>query len=131
MSHFVALFYRLLGGLILSAFALVCGWGALNVIRGLFAPEERLTVASTAIIAVSLTLTYLLSLLAFRAFTGHGRKQDGRLIPLWALKALVSIYAAFAAIVVGLGLYRGNFQMALGAGISLLSFAFFYWRAST
>jgi hypothetical protein len=80
------------------------------------------------VIVVCFALLYFLLLLAYRAFTGNGRKADGGLLPPWAMKVFVASFGVIAILTVAFGVYSGNWFPILG-GLTCLGTALVVYGA--
>ncbi len=86
---------RCYGGAILCFFAFVPAWILFHALADAYTnPKNALDLTWLGAVAFCIALMYFLLLLAYRAFTGRGRKQDGGLLPPWAMQA----FAAFIAL---------------------------------
>ena len=75
---------RCSAGAILLFFAFVPGWILFHALADAFGnPKNVLDLTWLGAVAFCTALLYFLLLLAYRAFTGRGRKQDGGLLPPW------------------------------------------------
>jgi hypothetical protein len=132
MNAILQTFFRIFGGAILCFFAFVPAWVGIHLAPSLIDPAERQIVWLLVALAVCIALTYFLGLLAYRAFTGRGRKSDGGLLPPWAMMAFVFTFGIFALAIVGFGLYNGDMR-AIRGGVGYLvsaiaAFGIVRWR---
>ena len=79
-------------------------------------------------------MTYFFALLAYRAFTGRGRKQDGGLLPPWAMKGFIHTFGVFSVVIILLGIYQKEWHPIVG-GFGYLFVAYrsqliYRWRRS-
>lgn len=72
------------------------------------------------ILVVCGALMYFLLLLAYRAFTGRGRKKDGGLLPPLAMQAFAVLFALCGAAVSALGIERQDYWVVLGGLLEFL-----------
>lgn len=108
MDGFLKIAFRIFGGCVLSFFAYVPGWIAVRVIVQLISDPEKFDWEAIVVLAVSLALFYFIALLAYRAFTGRGRNEDGGLLPPWALKLFAGAFGVTATLIVIFGIYKGK-----------------------
>jgi hypothetical protein len=95
------------GGAILCFFAFIPGWILFHAIADAFSnPKNVLDLTWLGAIVVCSALMYFLLLLAYRAFTGRGRKQDGGLLPPWTMQAFAVFFALCGAAVSAGGIKR-------------------------
>jgi hypothetical protein len=113
--------YRWFGGAILSFFAFVPAWIAFHIVIELFEQPSRFGWENAIALAVSCGLLYFLGLLAFRAFTGRGRKQDGDLLPPWAMIAAIHTFGVIAAVIVVLGIIQSKLVPIVGGTAYLMA----------
>ena len=84
-------------------------------------------VTRRAALSICALLLYFLLLLAYRAFTGRGRKQDGGLLPPWAMKGFIHAFGIVAVILVVVGVYQGELRsFAGGLGYLLTAYVALY-----
>lgn len=110
----LAVAYRILGGGILALFAYVpffIGWG---ILKQLIEKPSDTDWQAVAVISGCLALAYFLLLLAYRAFTGRGRKKDGALLPHWAMMVFAGLFCAVGWAVVVLGLMHHDWHVLRG-----------------
>ena len=120
---------RFLGGGILCVFAFAPAWMVYHGVADAVANPR--TIDGTWIIAVVLcsALTYFLLLLAYRAFSGHGRKKDGGLLPPLVIQGFAVAFSGIGAAVSAFGLYAGHWGAVCGglfeflAGVSVFQLA--------
>jgi len=125
-------------GLILSFFAFAPGWILFHLLLDLVDPTQKadLSFANVlgflGLLAICTALFLFLALLAYRAFTGRGRKSDGGLLPPLALQIFAVLFGALALAVVTTGVYHDDFRairggiIYVGAAITLYGIA--RWR---
>ncbi|MBB6241576.1 hypothetical protein [Rhodanobacter sp. MP1X3] len=109
-----AIFFRLLSAAILCAFAFAPGWVAFGILSQVVAKPSELDLSTIVVLAVCLALLYFLLMLAYRGFTGSGRKADGGLLPPWAMKVFVASFGVIAIFTVASGIYSGKWFPVLG-----------------
>jgi Na+-driven multidrug efflux pump len=98
---------RCYGGAILCFFAFVPGWILFHAIADAFAnPKDFLDLTWLGAVVVCSALMYFLLLLAYRAFTGRGRKQDSGLLPPWTMQVFAIVFALCGAGVSAWGIKR-------------------------
>lgn len=68
-------------------------------------------------------LLYFLLLLAYRAFTGRGRKRDDGLLPPWAMKGFIHLFGVIAVGLIIVGVYQGELRPIIG-GVKYLATAY-------
>lgn len=120
-ENWLEVMYRWFGGAILSFFAFIPAWVAFHIVVGLFEKPANLGWESALALAISGGLLYFLGLLAFRAFTGRGRKEDGGLLPPWAMTGAIHLFGVIAAIIVVFGIVQGKLLPILGGIAYLIS----------
>ncbi|OOG61645.1 hypothetical protein B0E46_17000 [Rhodanobacter sp. B04] len=79
-------------------------------------------------LGISFTGLYFFVLLIYRALTGRGRKEDGGLLPPWAINLFVAAFGVMALLIVMFGIYSGKLPAVLG-GISYFCIALAVWSA--
>jgi hypothetical protein len=106
--------YRIFGGGILAFFAYVplfIGWG---ILKQLIAKPSDTDWIALGVIGGCAALAYFLLLLAYRAFTGRGRKKDGGLLPPWAMVGFALLFCAVGWAVVVMGLIQRDWHAVRG-----------------
>jgi len=118
---------RCWAGGILCFFAFVPGWilfhGLADIIgnpRSMLDAKPKDLLMGLGILVVCGALMYFLLLLAYRAFTGRGRKKDGGLLPPLAMQAFAAIFALCGAAVSALGIARQEYWVVLGGLLEFL-----------
>jgi hypothetical protein len=99
-------FYCWYGGLILCFFAFVPIWIGFHAILDAVSDPHTIDGQWFTAVLICSALTYFLLLLAYRAFTGRGRKQDGGLLPPLALQAFAVLFGATGVLISGFGDYN-------------------------
>jgi hypothetical protein len=66
-------------------------------------------------------LTYFLLLLSYRAFTGRGRKEDGGLLPPFAIQGFAIAFSALGVAVSAFGLYASHWGAVIGGLLEFLT----------
>jgi hypothetical protein len=125
---------RLYGSAVLCFFAFAPGWVGFNILLQILLKPSELDLTAIIAMAVCFALLYFLLLLAYRAFTGQGRKSDGGLLPPWAMKFFIGAYGAFGILIVIFGAYSGKVIAVLGGLADVSSAVAIYgllkWRQS-
>ena len=114
-----AVAYRWFGGGILCFFAFVPAWIGGHVLVQIAQKPSDLDWRAALVLAGCGALLYFFLLLAYRAFTGRGRKQDGGLLPPWAMKGFVHVWGVMAVCIIIMGIYQQELRPILG-GIAYL-----------
>src|SRR5262245_50358933 len=114
MEQALEIVFRYLSGAILLFFAFAPAWILFDLAKTLLLEPSDLDLIAAIAFAVCVPLLYFFLLLAYRAFTGRGRKQDGGLLPPWGLKLLAGAFGAMCLALAAVGVYRGELRMALG-----------------
>lgn len=109
-----AILCRLFSGAILCFFALAPGWVAFGILSQVVTTPSEFNLKAIVVLTVCFALLYFLLLLAYRAFTGRGRKADGGLLPLWAMKVFVASFGVIAILTVAFGVYSSNWPPVFG-----------------
>src|SRR5450631_1861714 len=122
----MSLFVRWFGGSILCFFAFIPAWILYHAIADVIGNPKEIDLTWVMAVIVCSSLLYFLLLLAYRAFTGRGRKQDGGLLPPLALQIFGALFGALAVIAIGFGIYEDKPRMVVGGivymcGVSKLS----------
>ena len=117
---------RWFGGVILLVFAFAPAWILFHSIVSLIRQPSGLDGATAIIIVVCAGLLYFLLLVAFRAFTGKGRKGDGGLLPPWGLQVFAVAWGAVGIGVVAMGIIeKAPAPVFFGAGYVATAVALF------
>jgi hypothetical protein len=105
---------------ILCFFAFIPGWILFHALAA--AVEDPHTVDLTWFLAVLVcsALIYFLLLVAYRACTGRGRKQDGGLLPPWALQILAVAFGAIGAAVSAFAIHSTDRRTVIGGLVEFL-----------
>ncbi|WP_139169391.1 hypothetical protein [Microbulbifer yueqingensis] len=119
--------YRIFCGCLLCFFAFAPGWIAAHVIYALVVSPREITVEALVALGVCLPLLYFLLLLAFRAFTGIGRHQDGGLLPPWGLQVFASLMGVIAILIIYFGWLKSDLAPILG-GLAYISVSLAVYR---
>lgn len=115
--------FRWFGGAILCFFGFIPGWIFVQVTLTLIRNPAKTDWTALLVLGGAGALTYFFALLAYRAFTGRGRKQDGGLLPPWAMKGFIHTFGIFAVLIIFLGIYKQEWRPIVG-GISYLVIAY-------
>jgi hypothetical protein len=123
MTRAIEILVRLLCGGILCFFAFIPAWIEYHAIAD--AIETPSTIDTTWLIAVIVcsALLYFLLLLAYRAFTGRGRKQDGELLPPYAMQGFAALFGLVGAGVSSFALYQRHFPTVFWGLLEFLAAA--------
>jgi len=119
--------FRLFGGVILLFFAFAPAWILFHLAKTLLLDPSDLDMTAAIAFLICAPLLYFFLLLAFRAFTGRGRKQDGGLLPPLALKVFAVSFGAIAIAIAVFGVYQGELRPVLG-GLGYLASATVLYR---
>lgn len=122
MERLAEIIFRFFGGLILLFFAFAPAWILFHLAQTLIFDPSDLDMTAAIAFLICAPLLYFFLLLAYRAFTGKGRKQDGGLLPPLALKLFAVAFGAIAIAIAVFGLYLGELRPILG-GIGYLASA--------
>jgi hypothetical protein len=117
----VATLVRWLGGGILCFFAFIPGWILFHAVLDAIADPKTIDWLWFLAVGVCSLLMYFLLLIAYRAITGRGRKQDGGLLPPLALQIFAAVFAVFGASVSAFGLQKGQLQVIFGGLLEFLA----------
>ncbi len=109
MEQIYTVIIRIFSGCILSFFAFVPGYLIFHMVIGIYKEPTNVEWQIYLFFIFCIALFYFLSLLAYRAFTGKGRKKDGGLLPPWAIILFSSTF----------GIYKEELRPIVG-GISYL-----------
>jgi hypothetical protein len=102
----VEIFNRWNRSLLLCFFALIPMWIGFQATWDAVSDPHTIDGPWFTAVLICPALTYFLLLLAYRAFTGRGRKQDGGLLPPLALQALAILCATTGTLISGFGVYN-------------------------
>ena len=127
MERPVEIVLRLFGGVILLFFAFAPAWILFHVAKTLLFDPGGLDMTAAVAFLICMPLLFLLLLLAFRAFTGKGRKQDGGLLPPLALKFFALSFGVFAIAIAVFGFFQGEMRPIFG-GLAFFGWAVFLYR---
>lgn len=114
MERPVEVAIRLFGGMILLVFAFAPAWILFHLAKTLLFDPSDLDMTAAIAFLICAPLLYFLLLLAFRAFTGKGRKQDGGLLPPLALKLFAIAFGVIAMAIAAFGLIQGELRPVFG-----------------
>jgi hypothetical protein len=114
--------FRVLGGVILLFFAFVPAWILADLATALVLSPSELDLTAAVAFLICAPLLYFLLLLAYRAFTGRGRKEDGGLLPPWALKGFAVAFGLMGVAIAAFGAYQSAPRAVLG-GVGCLASA--------
>ena len=114
--------FRVFGGVILLFFAFAPAWILADLVKTLVLTPSELDFTAAVAFLVCAPLLYFLLLLAYRAFTGRGRKEDGGLLPPWALKGFAISFGLIGIAIAVFGAYQGEPRAAFG-GVGYLGSA--------
>ncbi len=103
-------------------FAFAPAWILFDLAKTLLLDPSDLDLTAAIAFLICAPLLYFFLLMAFRAFTGKGRKQDGGLLPPLALKIFAFSFGAMAIAIAIFGLYKGELRPVIG-GIGYLASA--------
>lgn len=120
MDRLLEVAFRIFGGVILTFFAFVPAWILFHLAKTLFFEPSELDLTAAIALLICAPLLYFFLLLAFRAFTGRGRRQDGGLLPPLALKGFAFSFGAIAVVIAIFGLINGELRPVFG-GIGYLA----------
>lgn len=112
--HWFALVYRLFGACILSIFAFVPLYIGFYSTLAVVAESEKFDLFFVVVVGVCAALAYFLLLLAYRAATGQGRKQDGGLLPPLVMKGFVLLFGIIGVAAACVGALHGELQPFFG-----------------
>jgi len=122
MESILDIVIRIFAGCLLAFFAFAPGYISYIIILGIITEPTDTEWVIYLVLAVTLSLFYFLCLLTYRAFTGRGRKEDGGLLPPWALKLFAGVFGVIAIIMIIMGMYQGNLLGSM-VGVGYLSTA--------
>lgn len=126
MQRIIEIVFRIFGGFILVFFAIAPSWILFHLAKTLIFDPSDLDITAAIAFLVCVPLLYVLLLLAYRAFTGQGRKQDGGLLPPWALKMLAITFGVLAVAIIVFGFYQNELRPIVGGLGYLVSAAILY-----
>jgi hypothetical protein len=115
--------FRWFSGAILCFFGFIPAWVFVQVVITLFNEPSTFDLTAVLVLLGSAGLAYFFALIAWRAFTGRGRKQDGGLLPPWAMLGFIHAFGIIAVCIVILGLYQNELRPIFG-GIGYLVCAY-------
>jgi hypothetical protein len=121
LTRAMTILLRLLGGGILCVFAYVPAWIGYDAVADAIANPRTIDATWFIAIVICSALTYFLLLLAYRAFTGHGRKEDGGLLPPLAIQGFAVAFSGIGAAVSAFGLYAGHWGAVCGGLFEFLT----------
>ena len=115
--------FRWISGLLLCFFGFVPAWIFGSVVITLVKEPSKFDWGAVLALSISAAGVYFFALLAYRAFTGRGRKKDGGLLPPWAMLGFVHCFGVIAALCIFFGLYQNEWRPVVG-GFSYLVIAY-------
>ena len=114
MRRIAELVMRVYSGCLLLFFAFAPAWILADLgVTGIKKPDELDETALVALLICS-SLLYFFLLLAFRAFTGKGRKSDGGLLPPLTMKVFAVSFALIAVLIVAFGVLSRDTRAIFG-----------------
>ena len=122
-TRWLPILARWYGGVILSLFALIPACVLFLAIRRIIGQPASFEWEDLLVLGIFGGLLYFLALLAFRAFTGRGRKNDDGLLPPWAMKGAIHVFGVIGALMLIAGVVEKEMGMALG-GIAYCAIAY-------
>ncbi len=127
MERLLEVAFRLFGGAILLFAAFLPAWILFHLAKTLLLDPGDLDLTAAIAFAICAPLLYFFLLLAFRAFTGRGRRQDGGLLPPLALKFVALFFGAIGIAIAIFGFFQGEPRPVIG-GLGYLASAFILHR---
>lgn len=112
--------FRWMSGALLCFFGFIPTWIFGNVIITLVNEPSKFDWGAVLALSVSAAGIYFFAILAYRAFTGRGRKQDGGLLPPWAMLGFVHSFGVIAVLCIFFGVYQKEWRPILGGLIYLV-----------
>lgn len=112
-------FARLFSCLVLCFFAYIPAAIAWSILSVAITRPSEITVPRMGGLCVSVLVLCFFLLLIYRALTGRGRKEDGGLLPPWAMNTFVAAFGAMAIIIIEVGIYSRQLLPVLG-GVAYL-----------
>lgn len=107
----------------LSLFAFIPASILLHIVAQTVAQPSGLGWGTAFDLILCSGLLYFFGLLAFRAFTGRGRKGDGGLLPPWAMVGAIHTFGVIGALIGIFGIWQRDLLPVLG-GIAYLVAAY-------
>lgn len=95
-------------------FGYIPGWVFVQVVITLFNEPSKFDLTALLVLLGAAALTYFFALLAYRAFTGRGRKQDGGLLPPWAMLGFIHAFGVIAVCIIIFGFLQDKLLPILG-----------------
>ncbi len=121
MQHLFESAFRVFGGVILLFFAFAPAWIFADLAKTLVLSPSELDLTAAMAFLICVPLLYFLLLLAYRAFTGRGREEDGGLLPPWALKGFAVSFGLMGVAIAAFGAYQSAPRAMLGGAGCLAS----------
>jgi hypothetical protein len=128
-KHPFFLIARIFGSAFIGMLGCLSGYFLINLLNQIFNAINTLQKLREATLGYYLVmgllligfgwLTYFLFLLSYRAFSGQGRKKDGRLVSPLTLKVFLAIWSLVLGIAVVINTVDKNFWAAFFALLSL------------
>lgn len=129
LARVIAISLRLMSGGILCVLAFAPAWIVYHAVADAIANPRTIDATWLIAVVVCSALGYFLLLLAYRAFSGRGRKEDGGLLPPLAMQGFAIAFSGIGAAVSAFGLYGGHWSAVCGglleflAGVSVFQLA--------
>jgi hypothetical protein len=114
VARLFSVFVRFFSGAILCAFAVAPGWVAFGILSQALANPSEFDLKALVACAVCFALLYFLLLLAYRAFSNTGRKEDGGLLPPWTMRVFVASFGVLAILTIIFGIYSRKWTPVIG-----------------
>jgi hypothetical protein len=121
-EHWLSVLSRWLSGAILCFFGFIPAWVLIQVIITLLNEPSKFDLTALLVLLGAGALAYFFALLAYRAFTGRGRRQDGGLLPPWAMIGFIYAFGIMAVCIIIFGLFKNEWRPVIG-GIAYLVLA--------
>jgi hypothetical protein len=114
VARLFSVLIRFFSGAILCVFAVAPGWIAFGILSQVLANPSEFDLKALVACVVCFALLYFLLLLAYRAFTNTGRKEDGGLLPAWTMRVFVASFGVLAILTIVFGIYSGKWTPVFG-----------------
>ena len=112
---------RLFAAGLLFFFAYAPGWLGFQFMMGsIMNPIPENILIGLPVAGLLYGIAYFIALIGWRALTGRGRKEDGALMPPWAMKSIIMAFGVTAILIVILGVMEGKIVTILG-GIAYIA----------
>ena len=122
-ENWLFVLFRWLCGALLCFFGYIPAWIFVQVVLTLIEKPDIFDLTALLVLFGTAALTYFFAIVAYRAFTGRGRKQDDGLLPRWAMVGFIHTFGVVACCIIIVGLFQKQLVPIVG-GLGYLATAY-------